>query len=195
VARTFQSPRSYHPSASVLGRIIRGWTGDRLRGEALYLVTLTGLILALLMTHYLGWALLKPTLTAHPTWQAAFWGGQVASVLVLLGLGLIGFRPPVRVTCRPETVTIQQGDRSCTLAPSTIEDTTLLSARTYHRHYRRYARTRVFISSMPDEVLCLHTDDGPVIIALSSQDAHTALLDHLRPLCDTTPAPEALSRG
>ena len=193
MARTFESPRSYHPSASLLGRLIRGWVDDRLRGEALYLVTLTGLILAVLLAHYLGWALLKPVLTDHPTWQAAFWGGQVASVLVLLGIGLVGFRPPVRVTCGPERVTIQQGDQGRTLSPSTLEEVSLISAQDYHRHYRHYARCQVFISALPDEVLCLHTDDGPVIVAMPTAESQAALIDHLECLGATSPAAEVLS--
>jgi hypothetical protein len=168
---------------------------DRLRGEALYLVSLTGLILAVLLAHYLGWALLKPVLTAHPTWQAVFWGGQVASVLVLLGIGLVGFRPPVHVTCGPETVTIRQGDRRRTLSASALEDVSLISAQDYHRHYRHYARCQVFISALPDEVLCLHTADGPVIVAMPTPESQAALLDHLKGLRAAAPAAEVLPQG
>jgi len=195
VARTFESPRSYHPSASLLGRLIRGWVGDRLRGEALYLVTLTGLILTLLMAHYLGWALLKPVLTTHPTWQTAFWGGQVASVLVLLGLGLVGFRAPVRVTCEAGGIRLEQGDQTRTLSSSALNEVSLISARDYHRHYRHYARCQVFLSTLPDEVLCLHTDDGPVIVAMPIPEAQAALMEHLESMGTASPAAEALPQG
>ena len=68
VTRTFEAPRTYRPSASVLGRAVRAWTNDRLRGEALYLVALTGLTILLLMAHYLGWALLTSALAASQGW-------------------------------------------------------------------------------------------------------------------------------
>ncbi|MFB6271376.1 MAG: hypothetical protein ABEL51_00635 [Salinibacter sp.] len=190
--RTFTSPSAYHPSYSLLGRAVRAWIDDRLRGEALYIVVLTGLTLVLLMSHYLGWALLKPVLTEHPFWQRLFWIGQGTSVLVLLGLGLVGFRPAVRVRCGPETITLRQGDRVCRVDYTALTDVSTLSARRYHRHYRRYAATRIFLSAVPDEVICLHTEEGPVIVALSDPDAQTAVLDHLASVRSSFPEPAPL---
>ncbi len=194
MTHAFESPRSYHPSYSVLGRAVRAWVGDRLRGEALYLVALTGLTLVLLMSHYLGWALLKSTLLANPSWQAVFWGGQVGSVLVLIGIGLVGFRPAVRVECHSDRVELTQGDRSCTLSHSSIRELASISARRYHRHYRRYAATQVFASDFPDEVLLLRTEDGPVIVALSDPEAQAALFDRLEALRSPSPTPVAQAR-
>ncbi len=171
----------------MLGRAVRAWVNDRLRGEALFIVALTGLSLLLLMSHYLGWALLKPTLLANPSWQAIFWGGQVVSILALIGAGLVGFRPAVQVKCHPNTVVLTQGDQSCTLSYSSIEEIDRISARRYHRHYRRYAATQVFASHLPDEVLLLRTEDGPVIVALSDPEAQGALLDRLEALRSPSP--------
>lgn len=189
MTRTFEAPRTYRPSASILGRAIRAWTNDRLQGEALYLVMITSLTLVLLLVHYLSWALLNPVLTAHPAWKTIFWGAQAVSILALVGLGLVGFRPAVRVTCSPDAVRIQQGNRTCTLTPSDIEDVALISARRYHRHYRRYAATHVFISTIPEQMLCVRTHDGPVVVAIPDPDAQAALLDHLETLT-FSPAPE-----
>mgnify|MGYP006422771519 CR=1 FL=1 len=187
MTRTFEAPWSYRPSASLLGRAIRAWTGDRLRGEAFYLVTIVGLFLVLLMAHYLSWALLSPVIDAHPAGQTIFWGAQVGSVLVLAAIGLVGVRPAVRVTCRSDALTIQQGDRTRTLSTSNVDDATLIPARRYHRHYRRYAATEVFVSAMSEQVLCIRTSDGPVIVALPEPEARTALLDHLDTLTASPP--------
>ena len=189
--RTFESPSSYQPRYSLLGRAIRAWRNDRLQSEAFYIVVLTALTLALLMSHYLGWALLKPYLTAHPAWQMVFWGAQVGSGLLLAGIGLVGVCPSVKVTCSPDTVTFQQGSRSCSLSPASIDDVALISATRYHRHYRRYAATQVFVSHLPDEVIRLRTDEGPVIVALTGPDDQQALLDHFREL--RTPSPEPVA--
>ena len=191
MTRTFEAPRSYHPSHSLLGRAVRAWAGDRLRGEALFIVVFTGLTLALLMSHYLGWALLKPVLTANPSWQALFWGGQVASVLALIGIGLVGFRPAVRVQCRPNAVLLTQGNQSCTLPHASIGKIERVSARRYHRHYRRYAATQVFVSTLPDEVILFRTEDGPVIVGLSDPEAQTSLIDHLESARSSSPQPVA----
>lgn len=191
VTRTFEAPRTYRPSASVLGRAIRAWTNDRLRGEALYLVTMTGLTLLLLMAHYLGWALLSSALSPLPAWERLFWGAQVGSVLVLIGLGLVGFRPAVRVTCRPHAVTLHQGDQTHALSPPDIQDVRLISAQRYHRHYRHYAATQVFASAFPEQVLCVRTGNGPVIVALPEPEAQAALRDHLDAL--TAPASQTVT--
>ena len=189
VTRTFESPRSYHPSYSLLGRAVRAWVGDRMRGEALYIVALTGLTLVVLMSHYLGWALLKPVLTANPSWQAWFWGGQIVSLLALIGVGLVGFRPPVRVECHSDAVTLTQGAQSCTLPYASIDAISRVSAQRHHRHYRRYAATQIFVSAPPDEVILLRTDDGPVIVALPDSEAQDALIDRLETARSPTPKP------
>lgn len=187
--RTFESPSSYEARYSLLGRTIRAWVGDRLQSEAFFIVAFTALTLTLLMSHYLGWALLKPYLAAHPEWQILFWGAQVGSALLLAGLGLVGICPSVQVQCSSDTVTFRQGDRSCTLSPASIDDVALISATRYHRHYRRYAATQVFVSHLPDEVIRLRTDDGPVIVALADATDQSALLNHLEAFCPPSPEP------
>ncbi len=179
MTRTFQSPWSYDPSYSLLGRLFRYWTGDRLRGEALYIVALTGLALVLLMSHYLGWALLKPVLIEKPSWQILFWAGQLASVVILGAIGLLGVRPGVTVACTPAGLELEQGSRSRTVAHDAIEEIDTVSATTYHRHYRRYAATDVFAAGMQEEVILLRTPGGPVAVALADADEQAALRAHL----------------
>lgn len=176
---TVQSSRCFDPAYSLLGRAVRAWTGDRLRGEALYIVLLTGVALLLLMTHYLGWALLKPTLANNPSWQLLFWMGQLASVGVWGAIGLLGRRPKVSVTCTPTTLTVEQGTRTRTVRYDDIERLETVSATTYHRHYRHYSATDVFASTMGDEVLLLHTPDGPVVIALPDPTDREAVWAHI----------------
>jgi len=189
LTRTFRSPRTYHPSYSLLGRAFRRWVGDRLRSEALFLVTVSGLLLGLLMVHYLGWALLQPMMTGANAseWQIGFWIGQVASVLLVTAIGLIGFRPGVTVQLTTDGITLQQGNESARLDRDRIDTVRLISARLYHQHYRHYARTRIFAGKTATEVLLLDTDDGPVIVALESMDDLITLHDHLTQAV-TTPA-------
>jgi hypothetical protein len=189
VTRTFESSRSYDPSYSLLGRLLRSWTGDRLRGEALFIVVLTGLALALLMAHYLGWALLKPVLLENPSWQMLFWAGQLVSVAVLAGVGLVGLRPGVTVNCTPDGIDLGQGGRTHSLSYGAIEGVVSISATRYHRHYRRYAATKVFVGPLGDEVLLLRTAGGPVVISLADPDEQEALRTHVETAQPDTPAP------
>ena len=186
---TFQSPSSFDPSYSLLGRAFRYGTGDRLRGEALYIVALTGLAVVLLMTHYLGWALLQPILTQNPSWQMLFWAGQLASGVVWGIVGLVGIRPSVTVSCNTSTVRFHQGGRTYTVPYDGLDRVASISATTYHRHYRRYAATKVFVSQVPDELLLLRTPHGPVVVGLPDADDREALRHHLETA--TIEAPEA----
>jgi MFS family permease len=189
VTRTFESSRSYDPSYSLLGRLLRSWTGDRLRGEALFIVVLTGLALALLMAHYLGWALLKPTLVENPSWQMLFWAGQLASVVALAGLGLVGVRPGVTVDCTPRGIDLGQGRRAHSISYEAVEEIALISAVRYHRHYRRYAATKVFVGPLGDEVLLLRTAGGPVVVSLADPEEQEALRAHVEAARADAPDP------
>jgi hypothetical protein len=179
VTRTFRSPRTFDPRYSLLGRAFRSWTGDRLRGEALYVVAMTGLALALLMGHYLGWALLKSTLAASPSGQTLFWASQLASGLAWAGLGLVGIRPAVTVTCTATGLDLEQGGRTRHVAYDALEAVETVAATAYHRHYRRYAATAVFVGALPDEMLLLRTDRGPVVVGLADPDDQAALRVHV----------------
>lgn len=176
--RTFSSPAAYHPSYSVLGRAIRSRVDDRLRGEALFIVVLAGLILILLAGHYLSWVFLEPLLADHPTWEGWFWGGQVITALAWAALGLVGVRPGVQVICTDDVIEVTQGSSTLKIPRSSLSNVDRISSTRYYRHYRRYAATRVFVSQCPDQVLLLRTETGPVIVALP-KETQTALFDHL----------------
>lgn len=183
------SPRCFDPSYSLLGRAIRAWTSDRRRAEALFIVVLTGLALVLLMTHYLGWALLKPVLASNPSWQLFFWAGQLASVALLGALGLVGFRPGVAVRCTSAALELTQGARTQTVPYEDIDRVETISATTYHRHYRRYANTDVFVSVLEEEVLLLRTAEGPVVVALPDPEDREAVQAQIRTADVDVPEP------
>lgn len=172
MTRTFRSSRTFHPYHSLLGRLLRWATGDRLRGEATFILTLTGLALLVLLAHYLGWALLQPVIERDNTqaWQMGFWFAQIGSVLLLIAVGIIGFRPPVTAQVRDGELTLSQGSRSLSLSLRDVEEATFISTRLYHIHYRHYAATHVFIGTLDDEVLLLRTSGEPVVVGLPEDD-------------------------
>jgi hypothetical protein len=143
------------------------------------------------MGHYLGWALLKSLFANRPSWQLWVWGGQVISVLLLAGLGLIGFRPAVRVTCTSDAVELRQGSRFQTIPHSSIATVDTISTVRFHRHYRRYAATQVFVAELSGDVICLDTEEGPVIVSFSDSGTQAALLDRLQAEHSPTRAPVA----
>lgn len=194
LTHAFSSQRTFRPTHSLLGRALRRWTGDRLKGEAYYVLVLTGLVLALLMAHYLGWALLQPIFTGPDgAWyQTVFWLGQLASVVAVAAVGLVGFRPPLTVRCDDEAgrLHLTQGDRSCAVDYASVETASLIPARRFHRHYRHYAATRIFVGRLEDEVLLLETDTGPVVVALPAESL-TDLRNHLAATTEAEPSADS----
>jgi hypothetical protein len=180
VRTTFTIPRRFHPAYSLLGRWMRRWLDDERRAEALFIIVLSVLALALLLAQYLAWALLQPAIEATPEGPTAilFWIGQVAAVVLIVGFCVVGFEPAIVVTAEEDALHLQQKDCSLTLPYDAIETADTISARRYHRHWRRYAATHAFVNRPDGDLLLLRTDDGPVVLGLAPDDRE-ALLDHL----------------
>lgn len=147
-------------------------------------MTLTSLVLVLLIAHYLSWALLQTLVSASAAadWQLTFWFGQLASVGVIAAIAFVGVRPALTATCDDDAgvLQIEQGRDALALPYDAIASTAVISARRFHRHYRRYARTRIFVGAIGEAVLLVTTDDGPVVLAFDDPDAHDALHTHLQ---------------
>jgi len=177
---------------------MRRITGDRLRGEALFILTLTTLALGVLIAHYLGWALLQPSLSAENTesWQLAFWFAQLGSVAFLVAVGGIGFRPRVTTTINPDAafLSVEQGSSSIRMNAEEIQSITQIPARLYHLHYRHYARTRLFRGRMAESVLVFRTASGPVVLALE-QDDLDAVFEVITSIPSMAALPAATSVG
>lgn len=191
--RTFYVPRRFHPAYSLLGRWLQRRLGDARRAEAVYLILLTGLLLALLLGNYLAWAVLEPAVTAAPTGPTAvaFWAAQIAGLGLCMLLGFVGYRPRVAVTVQDHALHLEQGARSLVLPFHTVTAVRTVSAGCFHRHYARYAATQVFVSRLPDEVLLFETGEAPVIVGLPPEDRATLLHlleNHLAPVLDVQTA-------
>jgi hypothetical protein len=155
---SFVIPARFHPGWSLLGRALRRWTGDRLRAEALHITLLTGGALLGLMGVYAADALV----VAGPAEAALLAvGGALVGVSGLLALvGLVGVRPRAAVTCAPAAVRIERGRERLRLPYAALERIETVSARLYHRQYRRWAAVRPFLGSASGPVLLLHAQDG-----------------------------------
>ena len=134
----------------------------------------------MLLTQYLAWALLNPAILAAPAGPTAiaFWLSQLGAVTVLGLTCVLGFTPPLVVACRANGLHLRRGKQALDLAFDDIEFVEIISALAFHRHWRRYAATHIFINRLDGEVLLLHTAHGPVALRLHPNDQE-ALHAHL----------------
>jgi len=181
LSQRFVMPARFHPGYSPVGRWVRRRVGDARRAEAYFILTLVGAVAMLALAQYVAWALVQDAVTANPGGPAAmaFWGGQVAAVALYALTCVLGFQPSVEVAVTPDGVRIRQGKEALTLASDEVLRVETIPALVFHRHHRRYAGTRVFVTRMPPEVLLLHTREGPVALGLAPGD-RAALIAHLQ---------------
>lgn len=153
---------------SLLGRLFRAITADERQAES-YLILAVGLLgLAVLLGGYLGWALVPPG--SRHVFVAVFLG-----LVFLMGAGLTGRRPSVTVRAGQDELTIDSADGELRIPYSAVERWSRIDDRTFHRHYRRYAETRVFVNRVPSELLLLRAGDAPVVLGLETEADRTAL--------------------
>jgi hypothetical protein len=170
-------PSRLHPSYSLLGRWLRRRVGDARRAAALFVVALAGLALALVLAHYVAWALLQPVVAADPGGPVAlaFWGLQAGSVLLFLLTCVAGVRPAACVRYTRALLEVRRGTRVRRLALSEIHRAGALSPLRYHRHYRRYAATEAFVDRLRTDLLLLRTRDAVVVLELPDADRQRLL--------------------
>jgi len=186
---SFHAPRRFHPGYSWLGRWLRRRT-DRLKGEALHVLIMAAAALVLLLIHYLSWTLLHEAFSTTPGLEAGYWITQLALLAGVLGLGAVGFRPALTVTCDADALRVQQGPRSVQVPLDAVASVEAISAQRYHRHERRYAATRSFIGALGETVVLVRrANGGPVVIALPP-DAQAALREQLASVLAPPSAPE-----
>ncbi len=180
-------PRRFAPSHSLLGRWLRRRTGDPRRAEALFIVAVTGLLLAGVLGSMLGWLWLHPVLQADPTGPTAlrYAGAHLAAALAGFLLAGWGFRPAIHLTAADGRLRVRRGPHTVSLDPADLAAVTTVDPLRYHRHERRYAGTMDFVNHPERDVLLLRTARGDVLaLGLTAPD-RAALVDWLA----TTPAP------
>ncbi len=178
----------WHPGYSLLGRWLRHCLKDPLRAEAALIVVLSGVAVAWFLAQYLAWALLQDAILADPRGPVAvgFFLGQLVTIVLVLGVGVLGFQPPATVTCGTDGLTLRRKKDVLYVPYEALAAVETISSVRFHRHYRRYAATRIFVNRMEDCLLLLHTPHGPVVVGLRPPE-HAALVTGLRARMERVP--------
>lgn len=164
--RAFLIPGRLHPGYSLLGRWLRHRTGDARRAEALHVVLLGGLLVAVLLAFNVAWTLLPGS--GATSWTLALWGG--GSLLLLILVGAAGWEPAVRVEAGGAGLRVRRGTAGVDVTYDAVLRVETVPALRYHRHYRRYAAVQHFVNRPVDAALLLHLADGIVALGLSAGD-------------------------
>lgn len=157
------APPAFHPASSLLGRALRRHAADARQAESLYIVAAAFVVTAAMLIGQWGWM----------RWSAAplAYGAALGAGSLLIAVACFaGWRPRLRVHLGPDVLEIQRGAEALALPLDQIELAERLPAEAFHRHWRRYAATRVFVNRLPAEVLLLRTAHGPVILGLPDMD-------------------------
>ncbi len=162
-------PRAFHPPSSALGRWVRCRARDARHAESLFIVAAALVLTVATLASQWSWILLG---------EAAPGDALALGVLAAHGLGggllawgcLWGWKPAITVTADSEALEARQGSDTLHLGYGAIDRAERITAEAYHRHWRRYAATRAFVNRLPDDLLLLRTDDGPVVLGLAPAD-------------------------
>jgi hypothetical protein len=165
----FDTPPSFYPPASLLGRLVGRWARDHRQAESFYFVAAALVLCVGSLLSQWGWVAFG---TSGPDGLPEPWYFAVQIVGgLLLGAGcLLGWKPAVAVAAHEDGLDIRRGTEAVSLHYDRIRAAERISADAYHRHWRRYAATRAFVNRSPAELLLLRTASGPLVLGLAPDD-------------------------
>ncbi len=166
--QTFIIPSAFRPARSLLGRWIRTRSIDDRQAESTYIVVAVVSVLALLLIHLLGWSFFRP-LDSGAT--IAFVVAEAIFVLAFAGAAFAGRDSAITVRIETTALSISRSDGDELRVPyEDVDGVSRVKARTFHRHYSRYAETRAFVNRVHDELLLLRWKGTPVVLGLPEDD-------------------------
>ncbi len=151
--------------------------------EGVFILAFTALSIALILVNYLGWAFLQPLLAdaSAESLKLYFAPSQLGLFLRFAAFCMVGYKPALLVTFDANLgLTIEQGEQTLHLPLHRIHSANQISALRFHQHHRKYKKTRAFFVTLPESLLVLSTDHGPIVLGLNESDQQE-LLTHLQP--------------
>lgn len=189
---------AWRPARSLLGRWIRAHSADERQAESTYVVVVVTATIGLVLLHILAWAFFGPPSGGDALRTFVIVEVVLGAAIALTTI--VGWAPAITVRAGETGLDIVVGypavlrhpaaapeDGETHPARSTVESSGLdgnglfipyaaidgasrVGARTFHRHYRRYAETRVFVNRIEDDLLLLQWNGVPVVIGLPPGD-------------------------
>ena len=170
----------WDPTYSVMGRWVQHRVADRWQAQAYTILMASGLVVALVVASFLAWGIWGEAIAADPEGPVAlrFWWVQAVTFVGALVLTLVGWSPSMEVTVDDASLTVATPQAAHTMPRWTIERVASISTTTYHRHYRRYAGTTLFVGALPAQLLVVESEAYCWVLGLD-ETAHAAVLEAL----------------
>ncbi len=155
----------------------------------MYLLALTLLLFVLAMAQNVLWAATQALSATSPSVGAVYWITQLLAAALCFGGGVVGFRPAFTVRVDDAALIVEQSGSTRVVPLAHIERVTTIPLLTYHRHYRRYARTRAYIGAPEPRVVLVETCEAPLVLGLpaAAQDMLVGLLTRARKPAEAEP--------
>lgn len=159
---------------SLLGRWVRRKAGDPWQAQAYLILVSISLLVALVIANFIAWGIVGASITADPDGPTAlaFWWSQVAAFGGWSVVTLVGWAPGVAVEVNEARLAVTQGEHTFTMPRWTVEHVEVISAKAYHRHYRRYAGTTSFVGALPPQLLLVESEAYCWVLGLAAADLH-----------------------
>lgn len=161
-------PPAFDPASSLLGRLVRRWAHDERQAASLYVVAAALMLVVATLAGQWGWVLWGQD--ADGASNLVLFAVQIGGGLLVGCAALVGWRRPIHVHADSDALTVQCGAESFVLSLDALSSAERITPSAYHRHWRRYAATRSFVNRLPDVLLLLRTDHGPIVLGLSASD-------------------------
>ncbi len=139
----FRAAAQFNPMYSVTGRMIRLLAADDRQAGAYFLVVLPTLIMGMVIMQSALWTYFEAYSTV-PDAAARLWTIQVAAVLVVVLLAVLGWSPGLQVRITADSLVLRHGRRVATLSVSAISALTDVDILEYHRGYRPYTDVHTY---------------------------------------------------
>lgn len=164
------------PTRSLLGRVVCRAGTDRLRCQTRFYLLAVAIPTAFGLVALLAWAgLMVMQAPVNPPW---FWAMTGAVTLGLFLVCWVGYQPSVHIEVGEAGLVITpRGQTPVTVPAELIRSAAPISAESAHQHFRRYARTRLFLGQAQTSVVLLRTVAGPILLGINPAEAAEFLSD------------------
>ena len=162
---------TYDARYSSLAQWVSLWIPDRRQAEGYFILALASLLVGYVILNYVGWAFVEPYLLTDRSGTAPylFFAIQSSLGLLFLSVSFWGVRPSLHVTLEDGVFQIKQGQKTVIFGDEDIQEMTRVDPMEVHRHYSRFAKTKIFTTDPTQTYLFIRLAQEVVLVGAGEQ--------------------------